>query len=233
MMTSSVCIVDDELEMCRSLQRLLKSEGIVADYFLSAEEFLAGARLDDVAVLILDLRLSGISGIELQDELRRRQVDVVVVVMSGHATTREAIRTFRAGAVDVLEKPFHDDALIDCVKSHLDDQIARQARRNEAKRRLAALSAREREVLCALLEGKTTTRIARELQISASTVEKHRLQIFEKMQVSSTVELVLYCTRANVSDQAQSAIWFRTDAAQGPPRLPESAGSGRAPSRAR
>ncbi len=191
----TVFVVDDDAAMRDSLGMLLRASGFRVETYPSAPLFLEHYRPELPGCLILDIRMPGMSGLELQEELNRRQAHVPIVFLSGHGDIPMAVRAVKKGAFDFVEKPFNEVRLIDAVR----DAIERgSGRRNgtaepEAARRLERLSAREREVLDRMLEGKPTRMIAVELYISEKTVEFHRARIREKLGVTSLAELFKLC----------------------------------------
>jgi len=189
----TVFVVDDDRPMRRSLGWLLESVGLVVETFATAEEFLASWTPERPGCLVLDVRMPGLSGLELQAELVRRGVGVPTIVITGHAEVPMAVRALKSGAVDFLEKPFSDQLLLDRVHEALEiDRQARDAeeRRSMAERRLADLTAREREVLELVVAGHTSREIAERLRVSPRTVEVHRARVMEKMGATSLAELV-------------------------------------------
>ena len=185
-----VAVVEDHDGMRRVVRRLLESEGLLVHCFESAEPLLEG--LDDVrfSCVILDQSLPGVSGLELFAELRRRRNHIPIVMISSYMTIAEAMCAFRGGVSAFFERPFSNTELVATVLYLATDWMERQARREVAAARFAGLSPRETEVLEALVAGKKTTLIARELNISPSTVQKHRLHIFAKTGASSVIDLV-------------------------------------------
>jgi len=185
-----VAVVEDHDAMRGLVRRLLEDEGLSVRCFESAESLLESDDRIRYSCLVLDHWLPGISGLDLFAELRRRGNPVPVVMISGQATVAEAMAAFRDGISAFFEKPFSNTELVATVLHLATDWAETQARRELATTRLAQLSPRENEVLDSLVAGKKTTQIARELNISASTVEKHRLHIFAKTGVQSVIDLV-------------------------------------------
>lgn len=187
---ASVYVVDDDPELRRSLCVLLKSEGIQVDSFPSAEEFLRLYRPGRPACLLLDLRLGGMSGLKLQMELVSKAPNLRVIVISGNVSVPDAVHATKRGALDILEKPVDPDVLVAHVKRALDDIVSERKDKRDWSDRYATLSPRERQVMERLVAGQKTLQIGKELGISPSTVEKHRLNTFQKMGVDSVVDLV-------------------------------------------
>jgi len=186
-------VVDDE-ESIRSLwQWLLASNGIAARTFASAAAFLQDYRRGDAGCLVLDVRLPGMTGPELQDYLRREGIELPIVFMSAHGDVRIAVNAMKSGAVDFIQKPFdYREALAIVRRAFERDGQARhrQAKRAQLAARFSALTERERRVLQCIIEGKANKVIATELDISIKTVEAHRSKVMEKMGVDSVAELV-------------------------------------------
>jgi RNA polymerase sigma factor (sigma-70 family) len=193
MTTPTVHVVDDHPAVRASLTELLNSAGLPVRAFASASEFLEAWRDDWAGCLLLDVRLPGMSGLELQEELRARGVELPVIIVTGHGDVPMAVRALTAGALDFLEKPCQEPALLVAVRRALArDEANRQARsrRADVDGRLRRLTPREREVMDLLCTGLPTKTVAGRLGISRKTVDVHRARILEKMTVDSTVELV-------------------------------------------
>lgn len=178
-------IVDDDEAVRDALAWLLRSRTIASRGWDSAESFLAAWTPATTGCLILDIRMAGISGLELFDRLRALGCPMPVIFLTGHADVPAAIAALRHGAFDFFEKPFNDNDLADRVQAALD--LAR--RQNALTGRLTELTAREQEIMRLILEGKMNKVIAAELGITMRTVEVHRARIFEKMGVKTAVEL--------------------------------------------
>ncbi|HEX6961386.1 MAG TPA: response regulator [Lacipirellula sp.] len=183
-------IVDDEEHVRVLLEHLLNSAGIAAQTFESAEHLLAEGELEAVSCLILDIGMSGMSGLELMAELRGRDLDFPIVIASGQATIADANLAIRQRVGALFEKPFDEQELLAAVKELIDGWAPIRRRSQEVKARLATLTLRERDVMQSLVAGKKTVQIANELLISPSTVEKHRLRVFHKTGVDSVVGLM-------------------------------------------
>lgn len=188
-----VHVVDDEADVRDAVGLLLRSMGLRVATHASAAEFFDAYTPDSPGCLVLDVRLPGMSGLEMQTELDRRGVHLPVVFISGHGDIPMAVRAVRAGALDFLEKPFSDQALLDCVQRALDrDAELRAERQAQAQVRasLERLTPREREVLEHLVQGKVNKIIARELDLSTRTVEIHRARVLHKMGAANVSQLV-------------------------------------------
>ncbi len=182
---------------------LIRSMGLPTASFASGEEFIARYKQDRPGCLITDVRMLGMSGLELQDALKQRGITLPVIVITAHARTRLTVRAMKQGAVTLLEKPYEDDDLWDAVREalKLDEQLRHNhKRREEQRRRLATLTDKEREVLDEILAGHPNKVIARQLDVSLRTVENRRQKVFAKMQANSVAELVQFVMEANATD---------------------------------
>jgi two-component system, LuxR family, response regulator FixJ len=189
----TVFVVDDDRAMRESLSWLLDSVGLHVRSYATAADFLADYDPAQPGCLVLDVRMPGMSGLDLQAELARRGVELPTIVITGHAEVSMAVRAVKSGAIDFIEKPFSDQLLLDRVRQALEmDRQAREvrSRREDARRRLATLTAREREVLNLVVAGRANKEIASELGVSPKTVEVHRAHVMSKMCVDSLAELI-------------------------------------------
>lgn len=188
-----VFVVDDDDAVRRSLARLLGSAGLRAETFASAHEFLARPEADGPACLLLDVRMPGLSGLDLQERLGSRVEVLPIVFMTGHGTVPMSVRAMKAGASDFLQKPFDDQALLDAVEGALDRSRAageRRGRRKEVLARLATLTPREREVFDGVVRGLLNKQIGAELGTAEKTVKIHRGRVMQKMEAGSVADLV-------------------------------------------
>jgi two-component system, LuxR family, response regulator FixJ len=188
-----VFVVDDDRAMRDSLRWLLESIGLTVRTYATAAEFLREHQPSQPGCLVLDVRMPGMSGLDLQAELVQRGAELPTIVVTGHAEVAMAVRAVKAGAIDFIEKPFSDQLLLDRVRQALEiDRQSREvrARREEARRRLASLSGREREVLELVAAGKANKEVAAALGLSTKTVEVHRAHVMSKMAVDSLAELI-------------------------------------------
>jgi FixJ family two-component response regulator len=188
-----VLIIDDDESVRRGLERLLRSDGLEVKCFGSSKEFVAGPLPDRLACLVLDLRLPGASGLEVQEALIRAGCEIPIIFISGYADVRSSVLALKAGAVDFLEKPIDDQDLLDRVHETLGR--ARVTRRERADRaaihaRFERLSPRERDVLRLLLRGMLNKQVGAELGISEKTVKFHRGRVMAKTAAGSMAELV-------------------------------------------
>jgi two-component system response regulator TtrR len=186
-------IVDDD-ESIRTLWRwLMESNGIAVRTFATAAEFIAAYGDDAPGCLVLDVRMPGMSGLELQAYLRGRGIEIPIVFVTGHADVPTAVNAMKGGAMDFVQKPFSYREVVAIIeRAFARDREIRERRERRAllAERLAALSEREREVMQRVVEGKQNKIIAGELDISIKTVEFHRAKVMEKMGVASVAELV-------------------------------------------
>ena len=189
-------VVDDDEAVRDALGLLLRTVGLQVETFESASSFLKSYRPGDGGCLVLDIRMPGMSGLELQDELHKRRAQLPIVFLTAHGDVPMAVRALKKGAADFIEKPVDEQRLVLAVLDALRRDAQRQnhaARHAEitgnANGRLKALSTREREVLNSVLAGKQTRQISDELCISMRTVEFHRARIREKLGVASLPEL--------------------------------------------
>lgn len=188
-----VHIVDDDAAVRDALRELVESAGLRAALYASAEEFLATADATLAGCLLLDLRMTGLSGLELQEQLPARGIDLPVIIITGHGDVPAAVRTLKQGAVDFVQKPFDPAALLQCIRAAMDQHACRRAtqeRRDASAARLAVLSPREREVLMLLAQGQVNKQIAATLGIAERTVEFHRAHIMTKTGATSVLELL-------------------------------------------
>lgn len=191
--TPTVFIVDDDADVRESLQELLESVGLRSESFATAQEFLSSPHDDSPSCLILDVRLPGISGLDLQRELKRGRIDIPIVFLTGHADVPMSVKAMKSGAVEFLTKPFRHQDLLDAVHRSLTRaQILRDKKRDleELRNRSERLSVREREVMNLVVSGMLNKQVAVELGASEATVKMYRSQVMKKMQAKSLPELV-------------------------------------------
>jgi two-component system response regulator FixJ len=186
-----VHLVDDDDQFLASLQLQLRSFDLTVEAFHSAECFMATYRPRPVECILLDLRMPGMTGIELQSVLRQRHCCPPIVILSAYAETPEIVRAVQNGAIDYLVKPVDESVLIARVRAALAKDEETKRRRGHVWKRLSRLSEREREVMELFIEAKTTIQIAHLLAISPKTVEKHRANIYEKLEANSIPEVML------------------------------------------
>jgi len=189
----TVFVVDDDPAMRKSLRWLLQSVGFTVEAFESAEAFLARIDPSLYGCLILDVRMPGMGGLNLQDALAARGVDLPTIVITGYAEVPSAVRAMKAGAIDFLEKPFGDEVLLERVRRALEIERHRRdtrAVRESARVRLGALTARERQVFDELVQGRSNRAISAALGIAEKTVEVHRASVMRKLNATSLTDVI-------------------------------------------
>jgi FixJ family two-component response regulator len=188
-----IFVVDDDASMREALQRLLRSVGLRVATFASAREFLHHRGADVPGCLVLDVRLPGLSGLDLQRELAAAQLDLPIIFITGYGDIPMTVQAMKAGAVEFLTKPFRDQELLDAIQQALErDRVARAQRGELAawRGRFDALTPRERDVFGLVVTGLPNKQIAAALGTSAITIKRHRAQVMHKMHVTSLAELV-------------------------------------------
>jgi RNA polymerase sigma factor (sigma-70 family) len=185
--------VDDDPGIRNAMRILLRSVGLECRLFASAQEFLDAYQPSQIGCVVLDIRMPGMSGLELQEQLNRRGAVIPVIFMSGHGDIPMAVEAMQHGAFDFLQKPFRDQDLLDRIQR----AIAKDAEQRQSlgeheriKSHLETLTAREREVLDLLTQGKQNKAIAQDLGVSPRTIEIHRARVMEKMAAQSVAQLV-------------------------------------------
>lgn len=195
MQEQTVFIVDDDAAVCDSIQELVESVGLRAESFASGQAFLDHYQQERSGCLVLDVRMAGMSGLVVQEELNSLGASIPVIILTGHADVPMAVHALKAGAVDFVQKPYRDQLLLDSINNALTiDAIARRSGEDSQlrERQLASLTNREQEVLDKLLSGSVSKQIARELGISHRTVEAHRQSLLRKLGVGSVKELMFH-----------------------------------------
>jgi len=200
-----VFLVDDDAAIRRAMCASLLKRNFTINDFASSEEFLAAYR-DEAGCLILDLSMPGMTGLELQKEIRRRQWYIPVIIISGSGNVPQSVQAFKSGAIDFLEKPFAMDDLATRIhEAFAQDRKIRRRRKfkTEAILRIAPLTEREREVVQVIVESHgnySSKEIARQLNISHRTVDQHKARIMKKTDVGSTAELLELIVRAELDE---------------------------------
>jgi len=197
-----VFVVDDDAPMRESLKNLIRSVGLRVELFSSAQEFLRSKRLDLPSCLVLDVRLPGLSGLDLQKRTTEAGMEIPIIFITGHGDIPMSVRAMKAGAVEFLTKPFRDQDLLDSIQEALErDRKAREERAalQELRSRFASLTPREREVMERVVAGLLNKQIGAELGTSETTVKIHRHQVMEKMGAGSLPELVRMADRLGIA----------------------------------
>lgn len=209
----TVFIVDDDHAVRKSMAWLLEASGYAVKHFATAAEFLEHYSPDMPGCLVLDVRMPGMNGLELQRELNRLRLTLPVIVLTGYADVPMAVASMKAGAVEFLEKPVPEDVLLDRVQHALDldwQERQQQATRQEILERIRSLTPRQRQVMELVVDGWSSKEIGQKLQVSYKTVEAHRVKIMEKMQARSVPHLIRM--RLSVGDIGESDVSAATTA---------------------
>jgi len=188
-----VFLVDDDMAVCHALSVFLESCGYLVRTFSSAEAFLSGVAGVRDGVMLLDQRMTGMSGLELQQELGRRHIDLPIIFITGHGDVQMSVKAVKAGAIDFLEKPFSNEALLASIREAFLQSDSHKNHREsvaEMRKRYASLTGREREVMKQVVAGLSNRHLAEQLGVSDRTVEVHRSRGMKKMGADSLPDLV-------------------------------------------
>ncbi len=199
-----VCVIDDDAEVRGSIGSLLRSSGYDVRLYDSPAGFLDAGKPDAAACLVLDIRLSGESGLDFQERLTGHGVDLPVVLITGHGDIPMTVRGMRAGAIDFLPKPFDDEQLLEAVATALDADRARRAQSADAaelKALYGRLTPRERDVMGLVVTGLMNKQVAAKLELSEITVKIHRGNVMRKMEAQSLADLVRMAEQLGVRDE--------------------------------
>ena len=191
--TEIVFVVEDDASVRRALGGLVRLAGLTVQTFPSAQEFLAFSRPDVPSCLVLDVQLPGLSGLDLQEELAKADVQIPIIFLTGHGDIPMTVRAMKAGALEFLTKPFHNEDLLEAIRVAINrDRLARQERENMRTlyHRYNSLTPREQEVMKWVVAGLLNKQIAAELGISEIMIKVHRGQVMHKMQAESLADLV-------------------------------------------
>ena len=202
-----IFIVDDDAKFRKSLARLVKSIGYDVELFSSAKDFLEREPFDGTSCLLLDVRMPGLTGPDLQEELNKRNISIPIIFLTAHGDTPTGVKAMKDGAVDFLLKPFEERALFEAIDQALDKDVQYKKKLkeiNETKRLVATLTSRELEVFRWLITGMLNKQIAWNLKITERTVKAHRSQIMHKLDVVSVAELVRIAQKADISPARES-----------------------------
>ena len=201
----TIYVVDDHQPMRTSLEALLSSAGFAAASFAGGEQFLEAVEQLDPGILLTDLRMSGINGLDLIASLKEAHRDFPAIIMTAHGDVDAAVRALRLGARDFIQKPFREAELVAVLQREteaLRSSIASDALRRSARRKMARLSARELEVVRGLAEGKTNKSIAHDLSLSVRTVEMHRSRAMDRIGCRNIAELMAIAFQGELAPQA-------------------------------
>jgi FixJ family two-component response regulator len=197
-----VFVVDDDSSVRDSLRRLISSVGFGVEVFPSAQAFLKARRPDVPGCLVLDVRLPGLSGLDLQRELADTEAALPIIFLTGHGDIPMSVRAMKAGAVEFLTKPFREQDLLDAIRGAIErDRVMRLDRQEVSalRSRYASLTPRERDVLTRIVAGLLNKQIAGELGTSEATVKEQRAHVMTKMQAGSVAELVRFAARLGIA----------------------------------
>jgi len=194
---ATVFVVDDDSAVLKGLRMLINSVGMNVETYLNARDFLDSYDPARPGCLVLDIRMPGMSGLELQETMLNKKMGLPIIVVTGYGDVTVAVQAMKKGAMDFIEKPFSEQVLLDRLHNAIAENIQtrqKQAHRETVEARLAHLTPRERQVMDLVIAGKLNKVTARELGISQKTVEFHRSRIMQKMNVDSVAELVRLVT---------------------------------------
>jgi two-component system, LuxR family, response regulator FixJ len=203
-----VYVVDDDEAIRDSLRLLLRSVGLKSEVFANASDFLKSLDPARHACLLADIRMPGMSGLELQAELNERHVEIPTIFITGHGDVPMAVNAIKAGAIDFIQKPFRDQDLIDRIHESLQlDSVRSESRQEELgiRRRIATLTPREQEVMRKVVNGCANKVIALDLGVSQRTIELHRARVMHKMGVRSLADLVKVVAKVEASEPEESS----------------------------
>ncbi|MFO0968283.1 MAG: response regulator [Gemmataceae bacterium] len=207
----TVCLVDDDAGVRNTIRLVMKEANIPLVSFTNSQDFLANFHADDVACILLDLCMPGMSGLELQETLRERGLTIPIILLTGHADVPVAVQAVKAGAFDVIEKPFQEDHLLERIQAAfaIHEQWQKHADAKGAiVERIGRLTRREREVLDLMVAGKKNKDIAVELGISPKTLDIHRSKVMEKMEARTVADLVRWRLFEQSSGKIGEAGWL-------------------------
>jgi FixJ family two-component response regulator len=204
-----VFIVDDDTSVRKALMNLLRSVGLQVEAFATAQEFLSSQRPDAPACLVLDVRLPGPSGLDLQKQLVAAEIQMPIIFITGHGDIQMSVEAMKAGAVEFLTKPFREQVLLDAVQKAIERDRAAHAQRAalaELRNRYQLLTPREQEIMPLVVCGRLNKQIAGELGTTEATVKVHRAKLMHKMQADSLADLIRMADRLGVPTAKSAQI---------------------------
>lgn len=207
-MTSTVFVVDDDPSVRRGVGRLVRSAGYDVETFASGEEFLNRSPSHEPSCLVLDVRMPGLTGLDLQDAINKKEDAIPIVFITGHGDVPTSVRAMKAGAVDFLQKPFDAHDLLDAIERAVARDATDRVRRAEiadVRERVNSLTRREYEVFALVVTGMLNKQIGQELGTSEKTVKVHRGRVMQKMRANSVTDLVRFAEKIGVSSQPDHA----------------------------
>jgi FixJ family two-component response regulator len=199
-----VFLVDDDELFRRSTERLIRTAGLNVQPFTSAHDFLKGPRPEGPACLVLDVRMPGLSGMELQQELVRLSLHIPIIFITGHGDIPMSVRAMKAGAVEFLTKPFRGGVLVDAIRAAIErdrSRLQRQSEILELRECYEHLTPREREVMALVADGLLNKQVADKLSTSEATIKFHRAHIMQKMRADSLADLIRKAEKLGASGQ--------------------------------
>jgi two-component system response regulator FixJ len=199
----TIYIIDDEVNVCNALSWLFKSVQFNVETYENAQLFLAKYANDKQGCIIMDVRLPGMSGLELLEQLKAQKSHIPVIIITGYGDIQMAVRAMKAGAVDFILKPFNDQCLLETVQKCI-NKISNINSLEIIQERMKTLSDREQQIVALILDGKLNKQIAYDLSISISTVEAHRANIMHKMQAKNVAQLIKMFLQVQLNNEYQS-----------------------------
>jgi RNA polymerase sigma factor (sigma-70 family) len=199
---ATVFVVDDDASIRRALTRLIQSVGLAAEAYPGAQEFLDAYDADRPGCLVLDIRMPRLGGLDVQEILANRGIELPIIFITGHGDVPMSVQAMKAGAVDFIQKPFRDEDLLDAVRRAVarDAELrAARAQYLDVTRRVERLTPREREVFALVAAGKMNKEIAAQLGASEKTIKVHRARVMDKLRVESVAELVVLAQAAGLN----------------------------------